>query len=228
MDKCFLSYSFGSERDRRLVRHADRLIESHDIRTVDGEYLAGQPLTDEIRHRIGECDGLVAILTRRDGEEQTEEFSLWVQNELVIARALERPAIALIEQELDVGGAFADREHVVLDPGDPGPAFVKLSQTLGQWRRRSGRWVKVNLQPSDLARQLGRDGGICEYRLSRMPTGEEGDWSRARVKEEIGGTFAYLSGVFDDHLIELRARSAGQEWYCPAVPQQLLVHLERV
>lgn len=227
MDKCFLSFSFASQQDRLLVGHVEALFESHDIRAVTGEYLGGARLTAEIEKRIGECDGLVALLTARESDQATNDFSLWVQNELVIARAKQLPAIALIERTLNVGGAYADNERIDYDPSAPAPALVKLSQTLGHWRRSSGRWVKVNLQPDDFARRLGRNGGSCEYRLSRLRDAWQSDWREARVRQETGGTFAYLSGVHDDWLIELRANLGGERWSCPATQQQLMAKLER-
>jgi hypothetical protein len=63
--KVFLSHSFSSE-DRELVQAVERLLNSQDMVVTTGRRLAGGQLHPEIRNRIDNSDGLVALKTRRE------------------------------------------------------------------------------------------------------------------------------------------------------------------
>jgi hypothetical protein len=64
MKRIFLSFSFRDE-DKPLVAAVERLLACHDLQVVTGMRLGGGALTQEVMKRIESCDGLVALLTRR-------------------------------------------------------------------------------------------------------------------------------------------------------------------
>jgi hypothetical protein len=165
MERVFVAFGFTA-KDRAVVRDIELILNSFGIRSEGGEVLSGEALDPAILAKIKACDGLVAVLTRRDEDEAG--FSTWVWTELIAARTLEKPAIAMIEKGLKVpkGGLFTQNERINYDPEEPLSAFLKLVQTLGEWKRVAGRQLSVNLLPDKLAQLLRqyRESASCEYR----------------------------------------------------------------
>jgi hypothetical protein len=226
MKTLFLSFSFN-DQDRDLVAGVERLLASHEIRPINGRRLGGQALTPAVLRRIEECDGCVALMTRRDelaaGGWTTHP---WVDDELKHARSKDLPAIALVEDGVKPTGAYAEHERIPLVREKPLDAFLALSETIGLWRRqRAGRMLKVQLQPEELARTVSRraNGHSCRYRL--IQPGQSAEWRDAEPVREVGGVFLYVPGVKDEHLIEVEVRNGGT-WTSPATGQWLQVELE--
>jgi len=220
----FLAFAFRDE-DKPLVGYVERLLASQFVQVKTGENLGGGQLTPEVQRRIEECDALIAILTRRDplqnGGWTTHQ---WVLDELVWARAKEKRAIALVEEGVNAGGMFQPHEWVALNRDNPVEALLRLAETVGTWKRDAGRVVKVQIAPEEIANRLG-DGGItCRHRLWQQ--GKYTDWHEVTPVPEAGGTFVYLDGVRDDHLIQIRAEEAEKNWQSPATSQWMLVQLK--
>jgi hypothetical protein len=116
MKDIFLSHHYDNEGPNiKLARQVENLLESHNLRAVTGDVLAGGILTSEIQQQIAEADGLVALLTRRDavadGSWTTHPFCL---AELQHARTISKPAIALVEDGVkDCGPLPRKRVHQV-------------------------------------------------------------------------------------------------------------------
>jgi hypothetical protein len=227
MKTLFLSFSFN-DQDRDLVAGVERLLASHEIRPITGRRVGGEAVTPAVLRRVEECDGCVALLTRRDelaaGGWTTHP---WVDDELKHARGRDLPAIALVEDGVKPAGAYAEHERIPLDREAPLDAFLALSETIGLWRRqRAGRMLKVQLQPEELARTVSQraNGHRCRYRLTE--NGEFTEWREARPVREVGGVFLYVPGVRDEHLIEIEVAN-GVVWSSPATGQWLQVELER-
>lgn len=220
----FMAFAFRDE-DKPLVGFIERLIASQFIQTSTGERLGGEQLTPEVQKRIEESDALIALLTRRDklqsGGWTTHE---WVKNELVWARAKGKRAIALVEADVDVGGMFQPHEIIPLDRTNPLEAFVRMAETVGGWKQDTGRMVKVQIAPEAIASKLGDSGMSCRCRLWQH--GKYTDWHEVTPVPEAGGTFVYLNGVRDEHLIQIEANEAGSFWHSPATSQWILVQLK--
>lgn len=225
LDTVFLSYSFRDE-DRDLVRDVSAVLESHDLRVVTGDIAGGGALTPEVIKLIDGCDALVAVATPRDpiagGKFSTHP---WVDDELKHARDRGKNAIALRHNQVELRGMYSENEYINYDPAQPLAAFVKLSRTLGKWKKDDGRTIQVMLAPAEeIGRLLSRDPDMasCEYRTVR--NGRPGEWRKGFLQREPGGAFAFVN-VDDGTLVEIRLRGAGERWSSAAVRQWIRVDL---
>lgn len=207
----FLAYSFR-DQDRDLVAEVDQLLESHGVRVVTGEYLAGEQLTPAVQQRIESADGLIALLTRRDelanGGWTTHA---WVQDELNFARNKDIHAVPVVEKGINVGGMYAENERIDYDRENPLAAFLHLSHTIALWKNDSGRLLTVQIQPDDLALQVGlANGGVqCRYRL--IGGGPPSPWKVVEPFPDVGGTFIQV-GVSDNASIQLEISMQATRW----------------
>jgi hypothetical protein len=119
-----------------------------------GRRLAGGQLHPEIRNRIDNSDGLVALKTRRDRVGEPDEnrwrSSPWIDYEYNHAREQDKHAIALVENGVEIdGGPFDGYERIALDRDDPLETFLALSETLWQWKERTGIRRVVQIRPNE-------------------------------------------------------------------------------
>jgi hypothetical protein len=225
MKSVFLAYSFRDE-DQELVTLVEHLLASHDVIAVTGEGVGGGEISPVVRARILGADGLIALLTRRDrladGGWTTHD---WVRHELTVAREAGKPAIGIFESGVPTGGPYGDNERIDLDRETISDALLRLSRTVGEWRRQAGRTLKVQILPDEVAMRVGEADGnvVCRYRF--LSQGEWMDWRDARPIPEVGGTFVYIRGVRDDYLIQLQVDGQGSSWYSPATSQFLPITL---
>jgi hypothetical protein len=202
MRTVFLSHSFA-DRDRALVTHVESLLRSHGLVAVNGKNLGGGGLTPEIAHRIEGCDAMVALLTQREGEAPGVTHP-WVLQEFGHARLKGMPAIGVYEAGVPPAASDAGHERIDFDPADPIPAVVRLSETVGEWKRSSGRLLKVMVMPNDVAQPLGAkaDQVRCECRF--LIRGEDTPWRAAKVRREVGGVFVILRVPDDVEAVQIR------------------------
>ena len=224
MRKVFLSHSF-SERDRVLVSQVEALMRSHGLIATNGRTLGGGPLTPEIATYIEEADAMVALFTRRENDPGNITHP-WVLQEFGHARMnRQKPAIGIYETGVPVQAADAGFERIDYDPAVPLAAFIKLSETLGEWKRRAGRLFKIQVMPEDIARQIGAkaDHVRCECRF--QVEGKETTWLHVKVRREIGGVFIYLQVPDNAEMVQLRSAGppACESAYTPLF---MPVHLE--
>ncbi len=229
MKKIFLSFSF-QDSDRILSNQVEQLVDSHNLTRVTGERAGGEPLRDRIFEQIRKCDGLIALLTRRDqlADGAGWKPSEWVVNELNHARTNGLRTIALVEDGVVVSGAFTDHERIHFKREELVDAILSLSATLGLWQREAGRRVKVRIMPETLSRapRFVRGQMGLEYRY--LIDGEPTDWKPITPIPEVGSTVVYLPGVQDGHLIQLQVRDGPNEWQSNFVHQSLEVELNQV
>jgi hypothetical protein len=228
--KMFLAFAFRDE-DKELVDGADRLIASHLWQVLSGEDLGGAQLNPAVQARIDKCHGVVGLLTRREAK-QAGGYTThqWVLDELGYARARGIRAIALVEDGVDVGGMYQPHEYIALDRAKPAPALLRLSETIGLWRQEFGRTVKVQLLPTALGRKIagGGNGVSCTHRL--FLDGKYTPWTEVTPVPEGGGTFVYLEGVQDAHLIQIKVQDQGKgnsTYQSVATSQWIAVALSR-
>jgi hypothetical protein len=203
MRKIFLSHSFA-ERDKVLTAQVESLIRSHGLVAFDGRRLGGGVLTPEIARLIESADAFIALFTLRMNDPGNVTHP-WVLLEHGHARLQNKTAIALYESGVPVGGADAGYEHIDYDPAAPIPGFIRLSETIGEWKQRAGRLLKVQVVPDKIAQVLGTraDDVRCECRYHIG--GEETAWKPAKVKREVGGVFVYVRVPDDAEMVQLRA-----------------------
>lgn len=223
----FLGFSFRDE-DKEIVEMVGQLIASHLIHYQTGERLGGEPLTPAVQQRIESCDALIGVLTKRDqlanGKWRTHP---WVCEEITWARGKNKKVIALVEQGVEVEvGMFGANEHLSLDRANPLQALLNLSETIGLWRQEFGRTVKVQILPEAIAQKVGYEmnGVRCSHRL--VQGGKYTPWQELTPVPETGGTFVFVAGVQDDHLIQLQVKDAGQMWQSVATSQWIQVTMK--
>jgi hypothetical protein len=226
MKRIFLAFAFR-DPDRILANQVQQLLGSHDVLVVTGENLGGEELTPAVKERIKESDGLIALLTRREkiGKQNKYTTHPWVRDELNFARENITRSIALIETGVDVGGMYAANEFIPYDIGNAVPSFLRLSDTIGQWKREVGRIIKVLILPPELARQVGQDEVKCRYRF--LAEGRPTKWNETDPIREVGGTFVYLVGVRDDYTIQLEVKLQEKKWQSIASPQWVQIELSQ-
>jgi hypothetical protein len=223
----FLAFAFH-DVDRPLERAIERILDSHFAAKVTGENLAGAPLTAGVQQRIESCDALVALMTRREKIKGGAKWRThqWVTDEIAHARAKGLLAIALVEDGVELGGMFQANEYIPLDRKNLSEAWLRVGETLAEWRRKLGRKVKIQLQPDDVARLLDPDDKniVIEYTLASG--GSNTVWKQIRPVEEQGGVFVYVDGVHDHHLIQLRVLNGTKKWRSVATNQWMPVELK--
>jgi hypothetical protein len=225
MKRIFLAFAFRPN-DRELANQVQQLLGSHDVPAVTGENLGGDALTPAVKERIDDSDALIALLTQRDRITNTRYTThQWVQEELNYARDNKLRTIALIETDVDVGGMYASHEYIPFDRQNPLPAFLRLSDTIGLWKREIGRTLKVMILPPDLARTVGQGEIKCRYRFYAEKWTK---WNETEAIREIGGTFVYLVGVRDDHTIQLEVKLQDTKWQSVATPQWVQIELSQI
>ena len=202
MRKVFLSHSFA-DRDRALVTHVESLLRSHSLVAVNGRNLGGGPLTPEIARLIEGCDAMVALLTQRQNEAAGITHP-WVLQEFGHARLRGMSAIGLYETGIPPAPSDVGSERIDYSPGDPVPAIVRLSETIGEWKRSAGRLLKVMVMPNEVAQPLGAraDQVRCECRF--LIQGEDTPWQRAKLVREVGGVFVFLRVPDDTDAVQIR------------------------
>ena len=229
MNKIFLGFSFRQENDQ-LVRDIDRVVHSHGLVLVTGEILGGQGLNAQIQTRIKECDALIALFTR---EQQLQGQNIWlptqwVMDEYVSARARNQLAIAIIENDVQSGGAYAQNEYIKLDRAAQAETFIRLSETIGLWRAESGRSLEIRLLPQAAATLATNGVARCEYRLV-PPGGMPTPWQVGRAARKPGGVFLIVQGVKVDQAIEVKITEGNNaRWSSVESPQWVHIELESV
>lgn len=230
MERIFLSFSFR-DQDRELASQAERLLNSHGITVITGRRLGGEALTPAIQQRINECDGLVALLTRRDqlagGGWTTHN---WVRDELTFARDHDKRTIALVEKDVQAEGAFGENERLPFDRDAPLEAFLALSETIGVWKHEAGRRMRVQILPPEFVEWAAAlpNEPVCLYRVFDA-NGQPSEWHEAKAVPEPGGMFAHLRGIRDGYLVQLKVQYNAQTWQSRAMsPQALPLELRQL
>jgi hypothetical protein len=227
LNKIFLSFSFRPENDQ-LVRDIDRVIRSHGLVPVTGEILGGQGLTQEIQARIQQSDALIAVLTR---EQQLQGQNVWlptqwVSDEYGAARARGQLAMAIVEENVQVNGAYTQHEHIKLNRAAQAETFIRLSETIGLWRAEAGRSLEIRLLPQAAASFATSGNARCEYRLV-PPGGVPSPWKEGRAARRPGGVFLVVQGVKFDQAIEVKIFEGNSpKWSSAESPQWVHIELD--
>lgn len=225
MEKVFLAFAFRPE-DRDLVANVETLLESYGVMVVTGDRVGGNQITPAVKTRIDDSDGLIALLTRRDQKaDGTWTTHDWVKYELQHGRDQGKPAIALVEDGVEISGPYGEHERITLSREKPLDAFLSIAETIGLWKREGGRHLKVQILPEALASSLGSgtSNTRCRYRLCYRGTFTA--WKEVEPVLEPGGTFLYLQGVCDEHMIQIEVFEQNKSWRSPATSQWMQVKL---
>lgn len=227
----FLSYSFRPE-DRELVTRVESLLSTHDVPIVTGKRLGGEGLTEEVMRRIESADALIALMTRRDelGNAGSGVWTThpWVRDELNHARGKSKRTIAVVEDKVQVDGAYGERERIALNRDDPLDALLALSDTIRVWKDAVGVRRRIQIRPDEIGQMIRTTPGLkCRYRFV-SPQGDRTEWTVCEPVPQPSGTILYVSGVRgDEHYIEVEVtRGDSMEWWSPATAQLISVDLK--
>ena len=165
--RLFLSFSFRDE-DRDLVNVVERLLASHSARIASSERLGGDNLVGEVKQRLLQSDALVALFTRRDllvdGTWTTHQ---WAKDEYEYFCRHNKPALALVEDGVRVGGIARAEEIIHLDRRTLLPAPLALSEVLGRWRQEFAQRQGAPQAPLENPRSSGEQS---QKRVRRKTT----------------------------------------------------------
>ncbi len=224
--KIFLSHSFSQEEDKTLATAIGSLLESHNVDVFTGKRLGGEALTPAVKRKIDKSDALVALLTRREeivsGGWRTHP---WVLDELNYARNQNKLAIAIREEGVEVGGMYGEQEYILLNREQFLSTILDLSKTIGIWKQELGRIVKVKIICEDNAIGINDFETKCSYRF--IEEGEYFDWQTTNLIPEVGGTFAYIKGVQEQYMIQLKMEIKNETWVSCITPQWMPFQLKR-
>ena len=210
MNSIFVSYKFR-DTDRVIAADVKKLVTSHLLTPVDGEDLGGGQLWEEVGNRILSADALVALfLSPHDADEHA-----WLRTEYDRAcDDKQKRAIAIVETSYPWRDP-RNKEYIKLDRANLLPTFLKLSTTLGVWRREAGQRVQIKLLPEMMARLAARQGYSCRYRLS-----EENqpitDWITVQPGGSVAGFGFRASGIREKVNIEIEVNDGTRTIYFSA------------
>jgi hypothetical protein len=239
MKNIFFAHSFKQPERESVRKELDDLLESHDIRLVVGESLGGRRLDEALKSEIRSCDGLIALFTRgkalKGGGYTTSD---WVKEEYTFALEEGKNAVALVQNGVTVGGAtgleLQSREYIDFDPRQRLECLLKLSRTLGRWKRQAGRPIRVLLQPSDIADQMrtasANNGGLtwkCKCIVEADGGEEVIKITSSRLIDGPGGIFVWLRGIKENSLVELEVTDGHAVWKSSATPQWVPVAFKK-
>jgi len=227
MKSAFISFHYTEEfdsLDRLLSNRVEGLVKSHDLSPVTGEILGGGQLTSEIKHQISQSSCLIAIMTKRI-EKQNQKWAThqWVYDEFNHAKSINIPAIAIVDKDVDVEGMLQFKEYIKMDTENQLSAFLRLSATIGYWKKKSGKQIKLRVQPDQIVQNYGPNAD-WKYRLNML--GSFTEWSTVNLTEEQGGCFLYLPNVSDEATIQIQATSTGSIVQSKCCPQWVSINLK--
>jgi hypothetical protein len=145
----------------------------------------------------------VAVLTQRPNEAEGTTHP-WVLQEFGHARLSGKQAIGIYETGVPVAPGDNGFEHIDYARDDPLPAFVRLSETIGEWKQAAGRLFRIMIMPPEVAQSLGAraDQLRCECRF--LVEGEDTPWKPAKVRREVGGVYVFLRVPDDVEAVQIR------------------------
>ena len=192
--KIFLAFSYQSDFDKNLANDVQALITSHGLKTETGEVLGGDEIPAAVRSTIEKCDGLVALLTRRqelaNGNWTTHD---WVRDEINFARAQNKKALAIIESGVAINGMYQYHERVPFERDQEAYLLLSISEQLRLWKDAWGKACEVRLQPDDIAGHALRVAAGVWFRTYSVDDGYS-DWKPIQAVGRPGGVFVHIKG----------------------------------
>ncbi len=110
----FLSCSID-EADKDVVDFFKKMVTSFDMVPLVYDYSEIGGLTNKIKEKIEKSDCLIAVITRRDKIEGSNQWSgpAWVQHEITLGNAFNKPVAVFIEDGVVIEGLIEREERRV-------------------------------------------------------------------------------------------------------------------
>lgn len=226
MKHVFLSYTYRPHPDHvteldALHRTVRRVIESMDLRVVDGMDLGGRPLDSEIEKRIAEADALIALVTPQADAAGQIILPEFVSTEFQAARAIKKPRFRVLHTKLEARGLGMTEEYVVFDPDKTLEVVMKLLGTIAVWKKDLGRAVQIRIEPDALASRFdSRRHDRCEYELMLRP-GQMLPSRETIMWREPGGPVVHVPDFVEGASVSIQLTVDGERWQSPFVAPQL-------
>lgn len=217
MQQVFLSYTFNphpdyAESTANLRKKVGMVIDSMELRELNGEDLGGLGLGPEVKTRIEASDALVALVTPHNQPGAALQPAPWVQDEYAWAIAKGRSGIKIVHADLKAAGMFAGDEHIAYSDATLGDTLVKLMRTLALWKRTLGRPTQIVLDADAAGFDFDIDQDhACEYQLL-SPDFKKSAWLPASIWPEPGALNAFVRGVPDQAKLRLRLTVDKAQW----------------
>jgi hypothetical protein len=111
----FISHSVAPDEDgRALDALSEHLTRRHvSVTPADRQWKFGASIAELVEARIKAADCVVALLTR--GGQQAS----YVNQELGIARSMNRPTLSIVENGTDVAAVHLDADYIIVGPDQP-------------------------------------------------------------------------------------------------------------
>jgi hypothetical protein len=225
--KVFVAFSYR-KRDQWIRERVIPLIEAFGVEVDTGEELAGKQISEAVKERIRQCDGIIGFLTARQEAETPGQTHRWVTDELAIAQAAEDVQVLEVREvgAVEQGGLGGDRQHIMYDPEDQAACLVEIAKVVGAWNR--GLTMRLLLLPEDVVGKLrplvSKPGFTCVYAITQ--DGHSTFERPATLLRRPGSLQLTARGIPPGSLISVRVQAAGasytSEWVdADAVPVQL-------
>jgi hypothetical protein len=120
--------------------------------------------------------------------------------ELGHARSESKLAISLVENGVEVEGAYAEHERIPLDRSNPLDALLALSDAIRIWKEELGLSRRIQIMPPEIGQMLRTTPElVCRYRFV-SPEGARSAWRHAEPVPQPTGAILFVSGLRgDDH-----------------------------
>lgn len=225
--RVFLAYHYD-EHGKAVARLFDALLDSHGVEIETGENTGGGALDVKVAKKIEGCDGLVALFTKRQRPESTNN---WVHHEFAHAQATIRRVFAVYERGVPTDGMYSGHERVEFE-GDEGlvEAILKVSSTIGVWRREIGDVRAAFVVPDEVCQKVRRDSyATCEYQRMDPSSGDVSGWSKTDLQPlGLGGYRVTVGQVRRGDLIQLRITSPEGRWESGFTDQAMRLEMKEL
>ena len=214
MERIFVASSFH-DYDRDLVNQVSSVIEALNMRPQAGRNMGGEALEESIKQRIENCDGLVALFTKRQAVDNWQTHP-WVIGEFSHALSMRLPAIAVVEDGIDWSVTpWAGRQRITLHRDRSAEAMLDLTRQIGAWQRDAGITLQVLLSNPDVLQSYMQmpDGLVISYRY--IQRARAGDFVKCTtVYPDANAIVVVLQGIpGPDSSVELKIEFGAKLWH---------------
>lgn len=219
MQRIFLSYTYAPHPDHAaclsaLELHIRRVIESLELRVVDGRHLGGELLANAIEKRIKDADALIAIATPQADDKGEIEYPQYVASEFEFARAAGKPTFRVQHRLLEKPrGLGSGSEYILYDETKLLEVVMKVLHTLAVWKSERGRPVLIRIQPDELAQRFDDTANdLCEYQLLLEDQATASPLKQTTLFPEPGAAFVRVPDFIDGAKVRIHLKVQGDRW----------------
>lgn len=229
--KIFVGFGYN-ENDKWIKEIVFPVIECLDGEIETGEEVHGEIITEAIKEKIRNADGMLAFLTKREQLSSGKYIThRWVTDELSFALSNNIPAIEIRDKEVDVSHGFNDgRQRIVFDSDKKELLLVELVRAISSWRRKfipKRLFLLPELIVKDV-RPFIRNGTIrCTYQF-RQGNRETPQYETKPFPFGHGLCVDVYNVPAEDALIQVSLTGPDFIWSSPFVSVELLsINLEK-